>query len=84
MANTNPTADTPERVEWLHDEGLQINYVTLCPVRAVTKGIPGRELADISAIANSRAAVMMFFDDGMAVADSGLMRDALIRVAEFD
>ena len=84
MANTNPTADTAERVEWLHDEGLRINYVTLRPVGAVTKALLGHELADISAMANSRAAVTMFSDDGVAVADSGLMRDALIRVAEFD
>jgi dihydroorotase len=81
MANTSPAADIAERVEWLHDEGRRVGYVTVRPIGAVTRGLGGRELADIAGMARSRAAVRMFSDDGVAVADSGLIREALRQAA---
>jgi dihydroorotase len=50
----------------------------------VTIGLAGERLAEIGAMARSRAAVRVFSDDGKCVHDALLMRRALEYVATFD
>jgi dihydroorotase len=54
------------------------------PVGAVTVGLAGERLAELDAMANSRARVRVFSDDGKCVHDPVLMRRALEYVKSFD
>lgn len=84
MANTSPVADTAGVVEQVASLGEQHGYVTVRPVGAVTIGLAGERLAEIGAMARSRATVRVFSDDGTCVHDALLMRRALEYVATFD
>jgi dihydroorotase len=84
MANTSPVADTAGVVEQVASLGDQHGYVTVRPIGAVTVGLAGERLAEIGAMARSRAAVRVFSDDGKCVHDALLMRRALEYVATFD
>ncbi len=83
MANTSPVADTAGVVEQVASLGDRHGYVTVRPVGAVTLGLEGRRLSEIGAMANSRAAVRVFSDDGTCVSDALLMRRALEYVKTF-
>lgn len=83
MANTSPVADTAGVVEQVHGLGLAAGYVDVFPVGAVTKGLDGKQLAELGAMANSRAQVRVFSDDGKCVSDPLLMRRALEYVKNF-
>ena len=84
MANTFPVQDTAGVVEQVASLGAQHGYATVRPVGAVTVGLAGERLAELGAMARSRAAVRVFSDDGKCVADALLMRRALEYVAGFD
>ncbi len=84
MANTTPTQDCPAVVEQVLDLGHQAGRVDVYPVGAVTKNLAGKELSDLRAMHNSRAAVNVFSDDGKCVFDPLLMRQALEIVRDFD
>jgi dihydroorotase len=84
MANTSPVADTAGVVEQVASLGDQHGYVTVRPIGAVTLGLAGEHLAEIGAMARSRAAVRVFSDDGKCVHDALLMRRALEYVSTFD
>ncbi len=77
MANTSPVADTAGVVEQVMSLGDAAGYVTVRPVGAVTVGLAGVHLAEIGAMAASRAAVRVFSDDGKCVHDPLVMRRAL-------
>jgi dihydroorotase len=83
MANTSPVADNAGVVEQVHSLGEAAGYVTVRPVGAVTIGLGGTQLAEIGAMAGSRAHVRVFSDDGKCVADALLMRRALEYVKTF-
>jgi dihydroorotase len=83
MANTSPVADTAGVVEQVASLGEQHGYVTVRPVGAVTVGLAGERLSEIGAMAQSRAAVRVFSDDGRCVSDALLMRRALEYVTTF-
>jgi dihydroorotase len=84
MANTSPVADTAGVVEQVHRLGEEAGYATVRPIGAVTVGLGGERLADIGAMANSRAQVRVFSDDGKCVSDALLMRRALEYVSAFN
>ncbi|OJX64985.1 MAG: dihydroorotase [Micrococcales bacterium 73-13] len=84
MANTQPVQDTAGVVEQVQALGLRAGYATVRPIGAVTVGLRGERLAEIGAMAASRAAVTVFSDDGMCVHDPLLMRRALEYVKTFD
>jgi len=84
MANTLPVADTTSVVEMVWQRGHDAGYATVRPVGAVTVGLEGEALADLASMANSRARVRVFSDDGKCVADALLMRRALEYVGAFD
>lgn len=84
MANTNPVADTAGVVEQVHRLGEEAGYATVQPIGAVTVGLGGVALAELGSMANSRAKVRVFSDDGKCVHDSLLMRRALEYVKTFN
>lgn len=83
MANTLPVADTAGVVEQVLRLGDEAGYATVRPIGAVTKGLEGIQLAELGAMANSRAAVRVFSDDGKCVFDPLIMRRALEYVKTF-
>jgi dihydroorotase len=83
MANTSPVADTAGVVEQVASLGDQYGYVTVRPIGAVSMGLAGERLSEIGAMAQSRAAVRVFSDDGRCVSDALLMRRALEYVTTF-
>ena len=84
MANTDPVADTAGVVEQVWHLGRRAGLCDVHPIGAVTVGLGGSELAELGAMAESRARVRMFSDDGKCVSDAVLMRRALEYVKAFD
>ena len=72
MANTQPVADSAGVVEQVHALGQSAGYASVHPIGAVTHGLEGTRLAEIGAMARSRANVRVFSDDGKCVSDSQL------------
>jgi dihydroorotase len=71
-------------VEQVWRLGREAGYCDVHPVGAVTRGIEGRQLAELGAMADSAAHVRVFSDDGRCVDDAVLMRRALEYVKAFD
>ncbi|HRO30166.1 dihydroorotase [Citricoccus sp.] len=84
MANSTPVADSAGVVEQVWQLGREAGWCDVHPVGAVTVGLAGARLAELGAMASSRAEVRVFSDDGMCVADPVLMRRALEYVKAFD
>lgn len=84
MANSLPVADTAGVVEQVWSLGKRSGWVDVRPVGAVTVGLKGERLSEMGAMADSRAQVRVFSDDGICVFDPVLMRRALEYVKAFD
>lgn len=84
MANTSPVADTAGVVEQVAALGREAGYADVYPIGAVTVGLNGSQLAELGAMANSKAKVKVFSDDGKCVHDPVIMRRALEYVKAFD
>ncbi|WP_309129259.1 dihydroorotase [Microbacterium sp.] len=84
MPNTSPVADTAGVVEQELALGDAAGYATVQPIGAVTVGQKGERLAELGAMAASRARVRVFSDDGFCVWDPLIMRRALEYVKAFD
>lgn len=84
MANTTPVADTAGVVEQVYSRGRDVGLVDVFPVGAVTVGLGGTQLSEMGAMAQSKARVRVFSDDGKCVHDPVLMRRALEYVKTFD
>lgn len=84
MANTMPVADNAEVVERIQALGAAANYVEVQPIGAITKGLKGEELSDISGMAQSKAKVRMFSDDGFCLTDDALMESAMLEIGRFN
>lgn len=74
MPNTQPVIDTPDLVSWLISQG-KASSMEIYPVAAISRGLQGHALTDMKALVDAGA--VGFTDDGMTLADSSLMRDAL-------
>ena len=83
MANTFPVADTAGVVEQVARLGAEAGLCDVFPIGAVTVGLAGERLAELSAMAQSKAKVRIFSDDGHCVSDPLLMRRALEYVKSF-
>jgi len=84
MANTFPVADTAGVVEQVYRLGQEAGFCDVFPIGAVTQGLAGKALAELGAMANSKAKVRIFSDDGKCVSDALLMRRALEYVKTFN
>ena len=83
MANTFPVADTAGVVEQVARLGEDAGLAFVQPIGAVTVGLKGEQLAELGAMAQSKAKVRIFSDDGNCVHDPALMRRALEYVKAF-
>ena len=83
MANTSPVADTAGVVEQVARLGKEAGLCDVFPIGAVTVGLKGEQLAELTAMAQSAAKVRIFSDDGNCVSDPLLMRRALEYVKSF-
>lgn len=83
MANSHPVADTAGVVEQVWRLGRDAGWADVHPVGAVTVSLEGTQLSELRAMAESRAGVRMFSDDGKCVHDPLLMRRALEYVKSF-
>lgn len=83
MANTQPVQDTAGVVESVAALGAAAGYAHVQPIGAVTVGLAGSQLAELGAMAGSRAHVRVFSDDGKCVFDPLIMRRALEYVKTF-
>lgn len=84
MANTSPVADTAGVVEQVYRLGQEAGLVDVFPIGAVTQGLEGVALSEMGAMADSKAHVRVFSDDGQCVFDPLVMRRALEYVKQFD
>ena len=84
MANTFPVGDTAGVVEQVAKLGEDAGLVLVQPIGAVTVGLKGEQLAELGAMAQSKARVRIFSDDGNCVHDPALMRRALEYVKAFN
>jgi dihydroorotase len=84
MANLTPVTDTAEAAEYVQNLGERDGHCEVRVVGAVTKGMGGEELSELGRMANSKAAVRLFSDDGKCVSDSLVMRRALTYVKSFN
>lgn len=74
MPNTAPTCDTPAAVHALLDAARAAGPVEVVPVSALSRGLRGRELVDLDAMAAAGAGA--FSDDGAWLADEELAGEA--------
>lgn len=84
MANTFPVADTAGVVEQVYALGQEAGLCDVFPIGAVTQGLAGKALAELGAMADSKAHVRIFSDDGNCVFDPIVMRRALEYVKKFN
>ena len=76
MPNTQPVIDSPELVSWLKEQGVR-QGMEILPVAALSVGLAGEKLTAMEDLVEAGA--VAFTDDGKTLADSDLMRRALIR-----
>ena len=76
MANTKPTVDTPEVLEYVLKKGKETGiHVYSCA--NVTKGMQGREVTDMETL--SACGAVGFTDDGIPLLEEEILRQALQR-----
>ena len=80
MPNTKPVVDNPELVKYVTDKAAQVGITRVLQVGAVTKGMEGKELSDLSGMID--AGIPAISEDGKSVMDSGLYREAMKLVAK--
>jgi len=82
MPNTNPVLDDVALVHFIERRARETAIVKVHPIAAITRGLEGRELAEMGML--KEAGALAFSDDGRPVADSQVMRRALSYGTAFD
>lgn len=82
MANTEPVHDNRSITEHILKEAERWGYAHVWPIGAVSKGMAGEELAEMGDMVEAGA--VAFSDDGLPVANSELMRRALMYARHYD
>lgn len=75
MANTNPPVDNSGVLRSLKMRAAEEAHIPVGFSATVTKAMAGKELTEMADLADAGAAC--FTDDGLPIADAGLMRQAL-------
>src|SRR3990167_1707274 len=75
MPNTTPAIDTPATVAWIQERAASTACVNVYCAGAITRGIDGKDLAPIGALA--AAGVVALTDDGHCIQNHGIMRRAI-------
>ncbi|MFN2594879.1 MAG: dihydroorotase [Actinomycetota bacterium] len=84
MPNTDPVADSAAVAEKVWAMGREVGLVNVRVAGALSRGLEGREMADIGEMARSAARVVMFTDDGHGVQDSLFARRTMEYLTAFD
>lgn len=84
MPNTDPVADSAAIVEKVWALGRETGLTQVVPAGALSRGLAGRELADIGEMARSVARVRLFTDDGRGVQSALFARRAMEYLTAFD
>lgn len=82
MPNTNPPIDNSALIEYIKSKASQVGKTKILPIGCVTKGQEGKEITEMGDMAQTGAAA--FSDDGKPVANSSLMRKAMVYASMFD
>ena len=82
MPNTVPPIDSPLLTRMLIEKAEELGGTRVFPVPAVTVGRRGEQVGDLAKL--FRAGAVAFSDDGDAVADDGVMEEALRLCSELD
>ncbi len=82
MPNTKPVNDNRSVTEFIRSEAQRWGYARVYPIGAVSKGMKGEELAEIGDMVAGGAVAVS--DDGLPVANTELMRRALLYSQHFD
>jgi dihydroorotase len=75
MPNTNPALDTQSSIDYVKKTAEIEGLVQVLPIGCITKGRQGKELTEMSELANAGA--IGFSDDGNTVASSRIMSLAM-------
>ena len=82
MANTNPVNDTGAVTRFMVDRSMRTGLCRVLPIGALSKGLAGKQLAEISDMVDEGACAVS--DDGHPVMDAHLMRRGLEYSRIFD
>jgi dihydroorotase len=82
LPNTNPVIDDIATVEFVARRARQIGLAKVYPYAAATRGLAGKELAEIGMLKESGA--LAFTDGVRAIRDAQIMRRVLAYAATFD
>ncbi len=82
MPNTSPVIDNKAVIAYIKSKAKEVGYVNVYPIGAISKGLEGRELAEMGEMKFAGAVAVS--DDGRPVTDSGLMRHAMEYADMFD
>lgn len=82
MPNTRPVNDSPEVTSYILKKAREKALVKVYPIAAITKGQEGKELTEFGRL--KKAGAVAVSDDGKWVADSALMKRALLYAKNFD
>lgn len=82
MPNSGRTADDPDIIYMIKTKAESFALAEVLPIAAITRGLAGKELTDMAALKSAGA--VAFSDDGMPIADSALMEEALYRAKSLD
>ncbi len=75
MANTKPVVDDVTVLAFLQKRAAETSYVNIRPYAAITKGLKGEALTEMSMLVEAGACG--FSDDGLPVINAQIMREAL-------
>lgn len=82
MANTMPVNDSAAVTEYIVERARSSARARVYPIGAVTKGLQGKELAEIGEM--FRSGIVAISDDGQPIQDGPVMRRALEYASMFD
>lgn len=79
MANTKPTVDNPETLQYILDKA-DTTPIHVLTCASITKGLKGQELTDMDTLYNMGA--VGFTDDGVPIMDESIVIEAMKKAAE--
>ncbi|BBK41965.1 dihydroorotase [Allostella vacuolata] len=82
LPNTDPVIDGAAVVEFVLRRGREIGLANILPYAAATKGLQGKELAEMGLLA--AAGAVGFTDGTRAIANAGILRRAMSYARTFD
>lgn len=81
MANTKPAVDNLETLKYIQDKAAKTD-IHILQASTITKGLQGKELVDMDAMANAGACG--FTDDGIPILNEKILVEAMEKARELD